>query len=190
MIDRYLLRIVVVLSFLLGPAVSGLSAQEREETYPKELLDVIMRGAGNPEALPSLSASYCSTDGPIDVYVEETLPSEGVGSVIWTVRINVGGNLEEPEPYFYHGIGETPNNGIRLYPDQLNPEHLDRTIMIEYSVRDTYGGPMGINKADYTHVLKSPIKFDLSIVGYETETEVEVCAGEMVDLTLSGSENG
>src|SRR5690554_5942419 len=185
MIDRYLLRIVVVLSFLLGLFSPGLEAQEREEVYPKELLNVIMRGAGDPPALPSLDASYCSDDGPIDIYVEETLPPN-VTFIQWTVQVNMGGTLVAVSDY-HESIGSFPNLGIRLFPDRFSEEHLNRSILISYSI---VSGSGASGKGDYTHVLKKPTVYNLSIDGFEAEVDGEICIGESVTLILDGSEVG
>ena len=185
MIDRYLLRIVVVLSFLLGLFSPGLEAQEREEVYPKELLNVIMRGAGDPPALPSLDASYCSDDGPIDIYVEETLPAN-VTTIQWTVQFNMGGTLVAVSDY-HESIGSLPNLGIRLFPDRFSEEHLNRTILISYNI---VSGTGSSGKGDYTHVLKKPTVYNLSIDGFEAEVDGEICIGESVTLILDGSEVG
>lgn len=185
MIDRYLLRIVVVLSFLLGLFSPGLEAQEREEVYPKELLNVIMRGAGDPPALPSLDASYCSDDGPIDIYVEETLPAN-VTTIQWTVQFNMGGTLVAVSDY-HESIGSLPNLGIRLFPDRFSEEHLNRSILISYNI---VSGTGSSGKGDYTHVLKKPTVYNLSIDGFEAEVDGEICIGESVTLILDGSEVG
>src|SRR5690554_2616999 len=185
MIDRYLLRIVVVLSFLLGLFSPGLEAQEREEVYPKELLNVIMRGAGDPPALPSLDASYCSDDGPIDIYVEETLPPN-VTTIQWTVQVNMGGNLVAVSDY-HESIGSFPNLGIRLFPDRFSEEHLNRSILISYNI---VSGSGSSGKGDFTHVLKKPTVYNLSIDGFEAEVDGEICIGESVTLILDGSEVG
>lgn len=185
MIDRYLLRIVVVLSFLLGLFSPGLEAQEREEVYPKELLNVIMRGAGDPPALPSLDASYCSDDGPIDIYVEETLPPN-VTTIQWFVQFNMGGTLVAVSDY-HESIGSLPNLGIRLFPDRFSEEHLNRSILISYNI---VSGSGSSGKGDYTHVLKKPTVYNLSIDGFEAEVDGEICIGESVTLILDGSEVG
>src|SRR5690554_562271 len=187
MIDRYLLRIVVVLSFLLGLAVSGLTAQEREENnrirpFTKEDYDNIQRGAADPEVITSLAAHYCSESAPADIYVAEEAPPE-TASIEWMVEVLMDEGWLKVDD-FHTSIGAAPDNGIRIDPALVDPDYYNRTVTITYYFRNSFGTRIGLN-ADYTHFVKTPDLFPLTING---ELAEEICEGESVDLIMGGSE--
>src|SRR5690554_6677955 len=187
MIDRYLLRIVVVLSFLLGLAVSGLTAQEREESnrirpFTKEDYDNIQRGAADPEVITSLAAHYCSESAPADIYVAEEAPPE-TASIEWMVEVLMDEGWLKVDD-FHTSIGAAPDNGIRIDPALVDPDYYNRTVTITYYFRNSFGTRIGLN-ADYTHFVKTPDLFPLTING---ELAEEICEGESVDLIMGGSE--
>lgn len=187
MVVRYLLKGIFTF-LILTVNISLLHSQIKEVTDPnykkriKEEIDVINKGSASPEIIPDLNPFYCSDEPFDDIYVDQSVTPFPVGttSVVWYIYVADGGG-DIPIPGVVDPIGSSPNNGVRFYPDRVDPQYRNKAIVFSYQFR--VGFTLSGGSSDWTYVLKKPTVYNFT-------EDIEICSGETTSLTLDGSENG
>ena len=128
MIDRYLLRIVVVLFVALLPFqafVQELYAQEWTEEAIQEYFEqqriengILLKGGTGD--IPSLQLEYCSEGGYVDLVPPSWHPS--AEDIQWTITTFVGSS--EIHPTWGENIGTGQDIVFRFYPDRITVPYL------------------------------------------------------------------
>ncbi|WP_146697775.1 T9SS type B sorting domain-containing protein [Geofilum rhodophaeum] len=189
MIDRYLLRIVVVLLLAVLPLAVFAQVDYPLDLPESEYVEMTERikmangfflkgGSGD---LSSVPVTYCSEGGYFDVVPSAWLPeADGLAVEVYST---LGG-----EQVLQTGWGEIIGSGqasvYRFYPDLVEEEFYGSRIYF-YVFQTEFDGEIDVRitiESDYTRIFESPTEFEL------TRLDPDQCAGNTVTLQLSGSE--
>src|SRR5690554_3487872 len=189
MIDRYLLRIVVVLLLAVLPLAVFAQVDYPLDLPESEYVEMTERikmangfflkgGSGD---LSSVPVTYCSEGGYFDVVPSAWLPeADGLAVEAYST---LGG-----EQVLQTGWGEIIGSGqasvYRFYPDLVEEEFYGSRIYF-YVFQTEFDGEIDVRitiESDYTRIFESPTEFEL------TRLDPDQCAGNTVTLQLSGSE--
>src|SRR5690554_5092443 len=189
MIDRYLLRIVVVLLLAVLPLAVFAQVDYPLDLPESEYVEMTERikmangfflkgGSGD---LSSVPVTYCSEGGYFDVVPSAWLPeADGLAVEAYST---LGG-----EQVLQTGWGEIIGSGqasvYRFYPDLVEEEFYGSRIYF-YVYQTEFDGEIDVRitiESDYTRIFESPTEFEL------TRLDPDQCAGNTVTLQLSGSE--
>ncbi len=189
MVNKYLLRIILL---ILIPVLSvgALKAQDETRTYMSEQEiqeyfaqwriknGIVLKGLSGK--ISSLDSAYCSQGGYFDLVPDSWDPI--ADNIEWEILFFNGNPEGESHPEWGEYFGEGENTIFRVYPDLIPEEYLGLEIFFTYSLKK--GPSLVVGGAfDYTYIHKTPTVFDFG-------SDVEICQGASVELTLAESESG
>ncbi len=138
-----------------------------------------LKGANN--VLTDLPDRFCSTDAPVEIYVDAANLDPTRTDIEWTVYTGavVTGNYEEHNDWVTP-IGTSPNNGISFNPAVVPSAYYGVNVKISYKQIGTDGS---LDDVDVTVVNKTPSAYDF------TQTAV-VCDGDITTISLPTTDPG
>ncbi len=177
-------QIVVVLLMVLGTMVTNVTAQSTKKPGRNASKVEIAKYYGQSTlkgttALSTLPGRFCSTDDPVDIYVDEL--HDDRTDIVWTVYTGavVTGTYEEHNDWVTP-IGASPNNGISFNPAVVPATYYGVNIKIAYEQVGTDGSKDGI---DVTVVNKTPTAYDFTQIA-------EICENKSTTITLPQTDDG
>ncbi len=141
-----------------------------------------LKGARLPEVLPDLSSNYCSTDAPVDIYIDPSNLNPTTTNIVWIIYTGtkIGGDYVE-HPGWVSDIGSAPNQGVQFDPSNVPDSYRDIPIVFSY-IQNDGTGDIDTNY-DYTYVKKTPTVYNFG-------SNASVCSGSPAVLQLANSELG
>jgi hypothetical protein len=162
-------------------------ANNKEETLKQMdvnavefMKEVIKKGAtpGNP--IPSLPASFCSSDGIANI-THATWPANGA-NIIWQVYTEDGGGIKTNHPDWYTISGTGSSTVLNFDPSKVTSEFYGAPIFFFYTIVDISFGYI-LDLGDFTVISSNPIAYNFS-------GSTEICPGSTAALNISNSEVG